>query len=272
MKVDIRDAIAGKLPRVARYVPGFVYRGLERIVCQDDLNRILHENAQKTDWEFAAGVMRSMSITLRVEGEENIPQGRRLVFVSNHPLGGLDGIALLSILGRRYDNRVKCVVNDVLMLVEPLRGLFLPINKYGNQARQAMQRLDEAYAGDEQVVMFPAGLCSRMSDDGRVADLEWQKSFVAKSVESRRDVIPVFFDGENSRFFYKFARLRKRLGIRFNIELILLPREMVRAAGKTFTVRFGKPIPYTTFDGSRSAREWAAWVKNEVYGLISQKN
>ena len=260
LRLDVKQVIVSKMPRASRFIPEFVFRKLARIIRQDELNRISGENVGKEGPDFARGVMESLDIKLSCKGVENLPTEGRYVFASNHPLGGLDGMALLSFLCDRYDNRVK-----------PLRSVFLPINKYGSQSREAMKRVEEAYAGDEQILMFPAGLCSRMNDKGEVCDLEWQKSFITKSVETKRDVIPVYFEGLNSKFFYRFARIRKRLGIKFNIELIFLPAEMVDAKGKSFTFHFGKPIPYTTFDNSRSKKEWAAYVKSVVYSLAEKK-
>ena len=271
LRLDVKQVIVSKMPRASRFIPEFVFRKLARIIRQDELNRISGENVGKEGPDFARGVMESLDIKLSCKGVENLPSEGRYVFASNHLLGGLDGMALLSFLCDRYDNRVKCIVNDVLMAIKPLRSVFLPINKYGSQSREAMKRVEEAYAGDEQILMFPAGLCSRMNDKGEVCDLEWQKSFITKSVETKRDVIPVYFEGLNSKFFYRFARIRKRLGIKFNIELIFLPAEMVDAKGKSFTFHFGKPIPYTTFDNSRSKKEWAAYVKSVVYSLAEKK-
>lgn len=269
MHIDIREAIMQKMPRYGRRIPGFVYSRLAKIIRQRELNRILDENAGKTGVEFAKGVLNSLDIKLNVSGMENIPDGGRYIFAGNHPLGGLDGIALIALLGEKYDGQVKFVVNDVLMAVRPLRNVFLPVNKYGTQSRQAIRQVDEAFAGDEQMLVFPAGLCSRMDNSGKVCDLEWQKSFITKSEETHRDVVPIYFNGLNSRFFYKFAQLRKRLGLKFNIELILLPGEMIKSRGCTFDVRIGKPIPYTTFDKSRSPHQWAQTVKAAVYRLAA---
>lgn len=222
------------MPRASRFIPEFVFRKLARIIRQDELNRISGENVGKEGPDFARGVMESLDIKLSCKGVENLPSEGRYVFASNHPLGGLDGMALLSFLCDRYDNHVKCLVNDVLMAIKPLRSVFLPINKYGSQSREAMKRVEGAYAGDDQILMFPAGLCSRMNDKGEVCDLEWQKSFITKSVETKRDVIPVYFEGLNSKFFYRFARIRKRLGIKFNIELISsLPKWWTRRANRS---------------------------------------
>lgn len=266
LHIDIREAFKQKLPKYSRYIPGFVYRYLERLIRQDELNRILLENKDKTGVDFASGALKSMNIGLTVNGIENLPESGRFVFASNHPLGGLDGIALISMLGKRY-GKINCIVNDILLAVKPLNSIFLPVNKYGSQSRSSAKKIDEAYSGNGQMITFPAGLCSRQGDDGSIRDLKWQKSFIAKSVESRRDIIPVYFGGLNSRFFYKFARIRKKLGIKFNIELIFLPYEMIKSEGRTFCVTIGQPIPYSMFDKSRTTGEWAQYVKDAVYNL-----
>lgn len=268
VRIDIKEAIRSKMPKAARWIPGFVYGWLARLIRQKELNRVLDDNRGKTGSDFAAGALQTLGVKIRVKGEENIPSSGRFVFVSNHPLGGLDGIGLIAFLGKRYgDANLRFLVNDVLMAVKPLGNVFLPVNKYGSQSRESMRAVDAAYAGDCQVGTFPAGLCSREGADGKVRDLEWKKSFVAKSVETHRDVIPVYFSGLNSRFFYKFAKFRKMLGIKFNVELVLLPGEMVKNRGSEFEIRIGKPIPWTTFNADRSRGEWADFVKNKVYGL-----
>ena len=272
VKIDIREAIAGKMPRASRFIPGFVYRWLARLIRQDELNKVLSDNRGLEGSAFAAGALRTLGVGLEVVGEENLPAEGRFTFVSNHPLGGLDGIGLISFLGKRYgDDNLRFLVNDVLMAVKPLNNVFLPINKYGSQSRRSMKAVDEAYRGDGQVGTFPAGLCSREGADGQVRDLQWKKSFIAKSVETHRDVVPLYFSGLNSRFFYKFAKLRKKVGIKFNVELILLPGEMVKNRGAKFEIRIGKPIPWTTFDNSRTREEWADYVKQQVYCLADRQ-
>ena len=188
------------------------------------------------------------------------------MFVSNHPLGGLDGLALISLLGNRYNRQIKFLVNDLLMAVEPLRGVFLPVNKYGSQSRDAAAQIDEALQSDNQFITFPAGLCSRMQPDGSIADLPWQKAAVSHAVNYNRDIVPVYFDACNSRFFYRFAKWRKKLGIKFNIELIFLPKEMIKKSGCTLHAVIGKPIPWTSLDSSHPKQE-AARLRDIVYNI-----
>lgn len=266
-RIDLDKVLRGKAPKHYRKIPRFLISYLKRIVHQEDINGILERNNGLEGVPFMhALVEKEFQLTLRLRGEENIPTEGRFVFASNHPLGGLDGICLSSVVGDKFNGKIKYLVNDILYYIDPLKPIFVPINKYGAQAKTSANAINEAYASDNQVITFPAGLCSRKT--GReIMDLEWTKSFIIKAVEFQRDVIPVHFEGKNSRFFYNLANLRKASGIKFNFELVYLPDEMYKNSNQTFTITFGKPIPWQTFDKSKSATEWAQSVKEEVYSL-----
>ncbi len=268
IKIDIRKALTSKMPRYARFIPHFVTNWLSRLVCQDELNCLLAENRGKEGYIFAGALLKDLGITLKVEGEENIPaKDNPVIFVSNHPLGGLDGIALMALLGSRYGDSFRVIVNDLLMHIKPFAKVFLPINKHGAQSRESAQKIDAAFRDGNQIMVFPAGLCSRKLKNGEITDLKWQKSFIRQSLEYHRDVIPIYFDGYNSYFFYRFAKLRVTLGIKFNFDMMLLPREVFKNKNKTFTVRIGRAIPWKTFTTHESMEEQAYFVRQKVYDL-----
>lgn len=283
IKIDVESLIRQRLPRYYRFIPSGVIRWVENLVRQDEMNRLLHETAGKTGAEFCEGILQSLNITVTSSGPCTLPprEQRRVVFVCNHPLGGLDGMALIEMVHRHYGGQVWFVVNDLLMAVKPLENVFLPINKFGAQQRDSFRRIEEAFAGNDPILIFPAGLVSRLQpvtlSDGtradRVCDLEWKKMFVQKSVQYRRDIVPLFFSGTNSADFYRKARLRKRLGLKFNAEMILLPREMIAARGSTFTVAVGERVPWQEVaEESRGASGMAATVerfKKAVYALAT---
>ena len=172
IKIDVDKVLKDRLPKHYKYIPRFVVRWLERTICQDRLNAILEKMAGKNSVDAATAALDELDITVNATGMDSLPDGR-FMFVSNHPLGGLDGLALISLLGNRYDKKIKFLVNDLLMAVEPLRGVFLPVNKYGSQSRAAATQIEEALKSDNQFITFPAGLCSRMQPDGSIADLPW---------------------------------------------------------------------------------------------------
>lgn len=252
-----------------KLIPGCLISALERMVHQRELNEVLDSVRPAQGTEFARKTYDYFDLTLESRGEENIPDEGRFIFASNHPLGGLDGIGLIKVLGRRYgDDGLRFLVNDMLMNVEPLRPVFLPINKYGSQGRAAASAIASAYASDVQMLIFPAGLVSRLQPGGAIEDLTWQKSFVQKAVEYRRDIIPVRFEGRNRMRFYRTARWRKRLGLKVNIEQAMLPAELCASRGKKFRVTFGRPIGWQEISARLSAGETPAQIAASIRSLI----
>ncbi len=267
MKIDVEDVLRSKNPSLAKAVPKFAINYLKRIIHQDDINDILREYGHLKDAEFIKGSLDFMGITYRVFGNENIPTSGRYFFVSNHPLGGLDGLVFMNELSK-YFSDIKFPVNDILMNLRNLSGIFLPVNKHGSQAKDAIKKLEETYASDSQILYFPAGLCSRKKK-GMIKDLKWHKSFISKAVQHKRDIVPAFFAGRNSNFFYNLSNIRTFFGIKANIEMLYLPDEMFLQRRKDLMLVFGKLIPWQTFDNSKTPTEWAEWVKTKSYDLES---
>ena len=271
--IDVDRILRAKAPKQYKYIPGFVISYLKKIVHQDEkhivhqeeLNVFLRESKDKVGVDFLKASLDFLDAKVEVKGMENLPDGL-CTFVSNHPLGGQDGVALGYVLGRHYDGKVKYLVNDLLMNLHGLAPLCIPINKTGKQSKDFPKMVEAGFASDDQLIMFPAGLCSRRRN-GVIRDLEWKKTFIVKSVQAKRDVVPVHFEGRNSDFFYNLANICKALGIKFNIAMLYLADEMFKNRHKTFTVTFGKPIPWQTFDKSKTPAQWAEYVKDIVYKL-----
>lgn len=263
--IDLDAIIRSRMGKKAKFVPRFLVNWLKRLIHQDFINEFLCQGYEGV--EFCEKCIEYLGAEVSTEGMSNLPDdGRRYTFVSNHPLGAVDGISLGAIIGRRYDGRIKYLVNDLLMNLKGLAPLCIPINKIGRQARNLPMLVDQAFQGNEHVIIFPAGLCSRLVD-GEIHDFPWSKAFVTKSVQTHRDVIPVHFIGENSPRFYRIAKWFEPLRSKFNVAMLFLPDEMFKTRGKHFTVRFGKPIPWETFDHSKTNVEWAQWVEEQVYKL-----
>lgn len=267
--IDIDKVIASKNPRLLKILPRFIINYLKRIIHQNEINEILEKHGDKTGVAFIDEVLKVMCVTYTVEGLENVDLNGNYIFASNHPLGGLDGMILIHLLGKKFPE-VKFPVNDLLMHITQLHNVFIPVNKHGAQSTQNAQLIEDAYTSSSQILYFPAGLCSR-KQHGSIVDLEWKKNFIRKSVKHERDVVPVFFTGQNSKFFYNLARLRTSLGIKANLEMLYLVDEMFKQKGKRISIKIGKPIPYQTFDNSRTPLSWAAWVKNIVYQMQTKK-
>lgn len=265
LQVDVEKILADKNPKIHRILPGFVIRYLKRIAHQDSINEILRKFAHLRGTAFNDAALEYMGITYRAHGVENLPKGGRNIFVSNHPLGGLDGMVFISELTRHFPE-IKFPVNDILLYIENYSDIFLPVNKVGTFGRDAAKLMEEAYASDYQLLNFPAGICSRKIR-GVITDLPWQKSFIVKAVQHQRDIVPCYFSGRNSSFFYNLANFRKFIGFKMNIEMLYLVDEMFRQNGKDIDVYFGEPIPWQTFDKFRKPQEWADMVREKTYNL-----
>lgn len=267
--IDIDNILESKMGARKKYVPRPLVALLKHIVHQDEVNEFLWASRGKTGVEWLEECVSYLDMTLNIKGEENLPgkdDGRLYTFVSNHPLGGQDGVALGAIIGRHYDGRFRYLVNDLLMNLPGLAPLCIPINKTGNQSRSFPAMVEQGFRSDNHILMFPAGICSRRHG-GVIRDIAWKKTFVSKSVEYRRDVVPIHFGGRNSDFFYRLANFSDKYVKKVNIAMLFLADEMYKNVHKTFSVTIGKPIPWQTFDKSRTPAQWAQYVQDIVYEL-----
>lgn len=266
--IDIEKILRDKMGKKARYVPRFVISWLKKIIHEDEVNRFLWENRKLEGTEWLTACVQYLDMTLDIVGAENLPDkhdGKLYTFVSNHPLGGQDGVSLGSIIGQHYDGKFRYLVNDLLLNLPGLKPVSIGINKTGRQSRDFPRMVEAGFNSDNHLLMFPAGLNSRKLN-GEIHDLPWKKTFITKSVETHRDVIPIHFSGRNSKRFYRIAKFSDRW-LPFNLAMLFLVDEMYRNVGKTFRITIGKPIPWQTFNKTKSPMEWAKFVEDRVYGL-----
>lgn len=265
--IDIEAVVRQKLPKHYSRIPKWVFKFAAWIICQKEMNHIITSLRDVEGKDFANGMTKMLNVNYNLSGIDNIPEQGRFIFVSNHPLGAFDGISYIKIFGERYP-KFKVIVNDLLMHIVALQPVFLPVNTLGSQKRSDMEAIDAAYHDSEtQLLSFPAGFCSRFID-GKIQDVEWKKSIITQAVASQRDIIPIYFGGRNSFTFYAIEWLRRKCGMRFNIGLILLPWQMVKTSrNKTYSIHIGHPIPWQTFDKSKTPAQWAAWLREQTYQL-----
>lgn len=271
--IDIDQVLRSKMGDKAKWVPRPAVSWLKHIIHQDQVNEFLWQSRHLSGTPWLKACVTYLDMTLDIVGKENLPDkddGRLYTFVSNHPHGGIDGLVLGSIIGHQYDGQFRYLVNDLLLFLPGFADLSVGINKNGAQARDFPKRVEAVFENPTHVLMFPAGLNSRRIN-GEIHDIPWKKTFIVKSVKHQRDVVPIFFSGQNSNFFYRFANICKRLGIKFNLAQFLLVDEMAKNMNKPFTVTIGKPIPWQTFDTTKTPAQWAQWVEDRVYQLPSQQ-
>lgn len=266
--IDIEKILRDKMGEKARYVPRFVISWLKKIIHEDEVNRFLWENRKLEGTEWLTACVQYLDMTLDIVGAENLPDkhdGKLYTFVSNHPLGGQDGVSLGSIIGQHYDGKFRYLVNDLLLNLPGLKPVSIGINKTGRQSRDFPRMVEAGFNSNNHLLMFPAGLNSRKIN-GEIHDLPWKKTFITKSVETHRDVVPIHFSGRNSKRFYRIAKFSDRW-LPFNLAMLFLVDEMYRNVGKTFRITIGKPIPWQTFNKTKSPMEWAKFVEDRIYGL-----
>lgn len=264
-EIDLDSVFKKKNSKLYKLMPKFVLSYLKRIIHQEELNEFVREHGTESGNSFTRSALEALEVTYNVEFAEPLDKNKRYFLVSNHPLGGPDGIMLIDYFSR-YFQRVLFPVNDILLEMENVKEFFIPVNKHGSQSRVAAKQMEEALSSDAQMLLFPAGLVSRKKK-GEIRDLEWKKHFIHKAIKHQRDIVPIFITGHNSNFFYNLANLRSWLGLKMNIEMLYLADELFKQRGKKFTIKVGKPIKYTTFDKSQTLAEWADFVKNKAYDL-----
>ncbi len=271
LRIDLDKVLRERIPSYYRWLPSPLIGALTRFIRQDELNALMESNDGRYDADFCRGVLSDLNTTYRIKYPERLPKpsDRRAIYVCNHPLGALDGIIIIDLLSQKYGPGIKFVVNDLLNVLTPLKNTFLPVNKHGRQSRGSSEAIEQAFESDDPVIMFPAGLVSRRSNDGSISDLTWNKMFITRAIRHKRDIIPMHFNGTNSNFFYKFAQWRQRLGIKFNIEMICLPREVFGCRDKQFEITIGKRIAYEslTAGSGNDALAEAQKIKQIVYSL-----
>ena len=263
--IDLEKIFQDKNPRLTRLLPRFILNLLRKIIHEEEVNEFINDHSNKHDFEWLRAGLKKFKVKIVSSGEEQIPLTGGFIIAGNHPLGGLDALALLDVISSRRKD-VKFIVNDILLQLINLRGLFIGVNKHGKNAQESLAAIDALYSSQQGVLIFPAGLVSR-KQNGLIKDLEWKKSFITKAKKYKRNVIPVHIGGKNSKKFYNMANWRKRFGIKANIEMFFLVDEMFKQENQTITITFGIPIHYSVFDTSKSDIEWAQWVKEKVYEL-----
>lgn len=267
--IDLRKIFTAKVPKLMKHMPDWLFRKIQKLLHEADINEILTKYGHLKGVDFINALITDFNLELELKGVDNLMASDRILVASNHPLGGLDGIALIAAVGNHRGTTLT-PVNDFLMFVKPLEPIFIPVNKVGSATANREENIrlfNETFEGDATICYFPFGLCSRKTDDGKIQDLDWKKTFLTKSKAYHRDIVPVHIEGRNSKFFYNLARWRKKLKIKVNIEMAFLVDEFFKQRNKKLTISFGKPIPYQSFDRRFTDAQWAEKLRTFSYQL-----
>ncbi len=270
-KIDLAKILKSKNPRLARWVPRFVVGWIEALLKLKHHNEILRLYGDCNAEGFVDGALDYIGVKYELYGTENIPRGvdqngepaPKLLFAANHPLGGVDGMMLATAIIKENIGGVRLIVNDLLLNLKPLQEIFVGVNKHGAQRAELNAEMDKLYDSSHPIVNFAAGLCSRKIK-GEIIDTPWKVSYVNRCKKSGRVIIPTYVEARNSQSFYFFANLRKFLGIKANLEMMLLPRQVFYQKGKTVKMYFGEPI---VLDDKMSAKQQNDYIRAKVYEM-----
>jgi putative hemolysin len=263
--IDIEKALLSSKSKFVRSLPKFIVRLIIKAVHQDELNATIHNNRHKTGVPFINDVLNEWNVKVIIKGGENIPESGRFVFVANHPVGGIDALSFLSSIYSFFPDVIS-PSNQLFNYIPNLHPVIVGVNVFGTNTKETVGKFNRLFESDSQIMIFPAGIVSRRTQ-GKISDLVWQKTFITKAIQYRRDIIPVHISGRNSNLFYFVANLRKFLGIKMSVEILLLPREMLKQKNSDITLTFGKVITYQTFTSGLTHAEWAQKIKSIVYSI-----
>lgn len=263
--IDVKKVFYDKNPKLARWIPGFMFKFFEKLIHQDDMNRVLLKSKGLQGVDFARACFDEIGVKVTSKNIHFVNKTGHLILAANHPLGGIDGMGFISETHKIRPD-VKFLVNDILMNIKPLQSVFLGVNKHGTNAKKSLIEVERLFASDSAVLIFPAGMVSR-EQNGRIFDLDWHKGYITKSVKYQTDIVPAFVEGLNSKRFYRVAKWRKRLGLKLNIEMLLLPSEMFKQKGKEIIIHYGKPIPAYLIKNIGEHHKIANAMRHFVYTL-----
>ena len=231
--IDVGELIKAKSGKKPSRI--FVYL-LRKFLCVDRINSIIEKYAGKQGVDFAESVLQELHIETSFIGLDRLPTNERFVFVSNHPLGALEALTIGKYLSFLYPNRIKFITNELLSYIPPLRDIFVSVAVgKGRQDKNKVLGIDKLFLSENQIVMFPSGVVSRLTDEG-IQDPEWKKMFSKKARQYSRRVVLLRSSGRCSKFFLSLSNFRKRIGIKSNIEMLLFPREMFSMQGSKIDI------------------------------------
>ena len=254
-------------PKLMKKLPRFAVNFFKRRIHQDEINDCIMHAEHYKGAGFFDEALNYVGITFKIRGEENLDPGKKYLFAGNHPLGGPEALIIGSVFRRIYGDGFKVPVNHLLANLKPLNEFFVPVRVYGsNRNRELGEQIADMFRSDYQVLVFPAGMCARKIK-GKVTEMPWKKMFITQSRKFERDVVPIHISGFNSRRFFFFTKLSTFLKLKFNLGMIFLVDELFNKKGQEFVVTFGKPVPYTTFDKTKTDLQWAAEIKDQVEAL-----
>ncbi len=238
--IDIQKEIFLKYPKLEKnkLIKASLSKFTKSIIHEDTINDFLNENAHLSGFEFVDAALERLNVDMVISDNEleNIPSSGRVVIISNHPLGSLDGFMLLKLIGK-IRNDVKIIANDFLVQFKSMESLFIMVNNFKErQSKEAISNIYKALNNEEAIIIFPAGEVSRMTPKG-VRDGKWQKSFLKFAKNTQSPILPIHINAKNSKTFYSLSAINKQAST------LLLSHEMFKQQNKSIKIKIGEMIP-----------------------------
>lgn len=264
--IDAKELIENSSNKWANKLPNFskqlLYKTINKVINADEINHFIAANTDKQNYEFIDELFEYLNFSYNVSNLDklNIPSEGRVICVANHPLGALDGLAILrSISEVRRD--VLIVANDLLLNLDNLSDLFLPYNVFSMQAQKDnIKRIDKAIQDDKAVVFFPAAVVSRLTPKG-VRDGKWSKGALKFALKHKAPILPIFVQAKNSINFYATSMINKKLA------MMLLPNEMFNKRNTSIALKFGNLIPTSSLSAIADLNTQNKLLKKHLYKL-----
>ncbi len=259
-QIDFKKIIRNQKNNSIRKLPNFAIAIIKKILKEKQLNQFIAVTGHKYNYEFIESTIEYFNVKQKIYGFEKLDPNKSYIFVSNHPIGGWDFAVIISALRKKYSD-IKVIANKVLMSLDNIKDMLIPVGVFDKTTQAEKDYIQAKLSNPKtQIITFPAGLVSRIKK-GKVTDTPWHRSFVRHAVETKREIVPIFVDAVNSRFFYNIARLRKFLRIKTNIELFFIIGEQFKKNNKTIPIYIGDPIPYQKITEDKSHLEWAREIQ-----------
>lgn len=268
--VDIEKEIIKKFPKITSKSPMIqkpLFKIAQKIIHEDKINAFIDANEHHKGFDFIDAVLDYFKFDFLCSSKdrENIPSSGRVVIIANHPLGALDALSLLKLVGSvRKD--VKIIANDFLAGIESLESLFIKVDNFkSGQSKENIRKIYDALDNEEAIIIFPAGEVSRITPTG-IKDSKWHKGFLSFAKKSQSPILPILVDAKNSKTFYTLSILNK------TFSTILLSDEMYKKRDKNITIKVGKLIPFENIMIRTSEKyPLEEQYKKHIYGLKKAK-
>ncbi len=279
--IDVEQVIKSKSENWHKFIKKvpFLMSYIKKIMHQKELNEYLAGIPGVEGLDFVDTSIKFLNLHSEVYGINNLPEkNKRVVFVANHPIGGAESLHFIKAVADNYNPKLKSLSNDILLGLKPLQPLLVPVNNLGGKGfevytEQNYTTIDEVFASDESILIYPHGLVSKKKKEGVPYDGEWKKTFLSKARQYKRDYIcPVHISGKLSNSFYRKAWISKNIfgAKKMGIETFYLVHEMVKQKAKNIDITFGETLPIEAFGDNKNKRNDntnAQLVRDYVYTI-----